>query len=120
MPPRIAQVVRDISAQFNVSVEALLGDRRMKNLSLARHHMWWRIRGMTTANGEQYSLAKIGLIFGVNHTSVLHGVNRIQALLDDAATKQRDYEAQRARMRVAVFNSGVVEEEPLASDYEVV
>jgi hypothetical protein len=51
---------------------------------------------------------------------VLHGVNRIQALLDDAATKQRDYEAQRARMRVAVFNSGVVEEEPLASDYEVV
>jgi chromosomal replication initiation ATPase DnaA len=120
MPPRIAQVVRDISAQFNVSVEALLGDRRMKNLSLARHHRWWRIRGMTTANGEQYSLAKIGLIFGVNHTSVLHGVNRIQALLDDAATKQRDYEAQRARMRVAVFNSGVVEEEPLASDYEVV
>jgi len=68
-------IVHAVSEEFDVPVEDLLGKKRDKKTSLARHAAMYLMRTVTRC-----SFADIGRELGDrNHATILHGYNKIQA-----------------------------------------
>jgi chromosomal replication initiator protein len=75
--PTIRAIQDVIAARFDVSRTDLLSDRRAARLVRARHVAIWLCRRLTT-----HSLPAIGRQFGDrDHTSVMHALRRIDALM---------------------------------------
>lgn len=62
---------------FNISKLQILSDSRVKHLVLSRHTAFYLCRKLT-----RLSYPEIGRRFRKDHTSILHGVRRIQYELD--------------------------------------
>lgn len=62
-----------VAGRYHVTPRDILGRRRTMTVSAARHDCWHVIRSRYTK-----SLPEIGELFGVDHTSVLHGILRAQ------------------------------------------
>lgn len=74
---RIADILGIIARLQNLSVDDLTGPKRTGQLNHARHVAMYVIRETT-----DYSLQQIGEAFGRNHTTVLHGCNKISAEME--------------------------------------
>jgi hypothetical protein len=69
----LRRIIRLVADHYGYSIEALTGRRRTYGLSQARHVAMFLCRHYT-----DLSLADIGLAFDRDHSTVIHGVNRIQ------------------------------------------
>lgn len=79
--PSIAAIQRTVSRCFDVSVDDMVSARRMDRITLPRHVAFYLIRKMTLR-----SLPEIGRKFGGrDHSSILHGVRRIERLISSDA-----------------------------------
>ena len=74
---RIAAVV---SREFGIPVPQIMGTSRIPATACARHVVWWVMR---MKFGKSY--AEVGRAFGRDHTSVINGMNRIEARIADPA-----------------------------------
>lgn len=121
LPSRVAAVVQRVCHDRNVNVAQVLNGSRARPLARARFEIWWRVVGLiNTAGRRAYSGAQTARLFRVDHTTVIHGLKRLEQLvLDQREDLQLDYARARAKRRIECFNSGVVEEEPMASDLEM-
>lgn len=74
-------VLRQVSAEFDVSVVDIISHRRTHSITLVRQWAMYRCRTETTL-----SLPQIGDLFGGrDHTTVLHAVRKIEAMLARAS-----------------------------------
>jgi len=65
-----------------ITVNDILGPRRLESISLVRHVVMYLIRYDCHSQGKQLSLPTIGRIFrNRDHTTVLHGVRKIECML---------------------------------------
>lgn len=77
MWPSTRRIIDQVAAHYSVSKVQLLGSARAAHIALARHmamHLCRELHG--------HSLPRIGSAFNRDHTSVLHAVRRIAALLE--------------------------------------
>ena len=58
-----------ICKKYHVMISGVLGAKRTQALAIARHEIWWTIRGQT-----RLSLGEIAGLFGVDHTTVMTGI----------------------------------------------
>ncbi|HVI36710.1 MAG TPA: helix-turn-helix domain-containing protein, partial [Gaiellales bacterium] len=73
------QIQSAVSEIFHISITELRGDRRQQSIAYPRHIAMYLCRELTDA-----SLPKIGAKFGGrDHSTVLHGVNKITRLLKE-------------------------------------
>ena len=78
-PITIEQIQSAVAEAFHVSIAELRGDRRQQSIAYPRHLSMYLCRELTDA-----SLPKIGAKFGGrDHSTVLHGVNKIARLLKE-------------------------------------
>jgi chromosomal replication initiator protein len=78
-PITIEQIQGAVSEIFHLSIAELRGDRRQQSIAYPRHIAMYLCRELTDA-----SLPKIGAKFGGrDHSTVLHGVNKITRLLKE-------------------------------------
>ena len=78
-PITIEQIQGAVAEMFHVSIADLRGDRRQQSIAYPRHIATYLCRELTDA-----SLPKIGAKFGGrDHSTVLHGVNKITRLLKE-------------------------------------
>lgn len=84
--PTVRSVVLVASMYFGRPFEEMLGPRRYKGLAEARHVAMYVAQKLCTA-----SFPAIGRVFDRDHTSILHGVAKIQKRLDEG-----DVELKRA------------------------
>ena len=59
-----------ICKKYHVMISGVLCPKRTQALCRARHEIWWSIRSQT-----QLSVSEIGELFGVDHTTVLNGID---------------------------------------------
>lgn len=90
----IATIQRMVCAEFNVTMNGLLSERRARSLSLPRQIAFYLCRELTT-----HSLPVIARYFLRDHSTVHHGANRCAELIavDPAFAARVD------RIREAVF-----------------
>lgn len=68
------QVIDDVASEAGLTREQLLSESRAKLLARARWCVFWRLK-------TQHGLGpkRIGRVFGLHHTSVIHGIQRHEA-----------------------------------------
>lgn len=72
---RITTIQIAIAARYDVTLHALLSQRRSRHLAHARQAAMWLARQAT-----QRSYAEIGRLFGNrDHTTVIHGIRAVEA-----------------------------------------
>ncbi|MBP30453.1 helix-turn-helix domain-containing protein [Methylobacterium sp.] len=77
-PHPMVRLLSRVARATGVSVTDIRSDRRQADVIKARHILYYVARTLTT-----YSLPEIGRRSGgKDHTSVLHGVRRVQAVVD--------------------------------------
>lgn len=77
-------IINIVAEHFDISAEEIRGDKRAKKISYPRQIAMYLCREMTSAN-----LQAIGAIMGgKDHTTILHGVNKIEAELKTSDSTQ--------------------------------
>lgn len=74
---RIAHIVDAAAEVFGVTVGEIMGPRKPAHVAAARQVAWYVIRTETV-----FSYPEIGSRFRRDHTTVLHGVARVKAVVD--------------------------------------
>lgn len=64
----------EITKSYHATLEEVMGLSREQRISHARHACWAYLRGLTRSGKPVLSYPNIGDLFGVNNTSVHHGV----------------------------------------------
>jgi chromosomal replication initiator protein len=83
-PVTIEMVQAEVARQFGMHVNDLRGNRRTQDVSYARHIAMYLARDLTEA-----SLPQIGARFGGrHHTTVIHGVDKVERQLKDGHDPQ--------------------------------
>jgi len=83
-PVTIEMVQAEVARQFGMHVNDLRGNRRTQDVAYARHIAMYLARDLTEA-----SLPQIGARFGGrHHTTVIHGVDKIERQLKDGHDTQ--------------------------------
>jgi len=75
----VDQIVKAVAAHFGISEEAIRGRRRLAAVALPRQIAMYLVRELT-----DYSLKHIGAAFGKDHSTVIHGCNKIEALIRES------------------------------------
>lgn len=73
-PASMRSIIRAVSEARGVSVEAILGHRRLKPCMLARREMIW-----TVARDTKMSMNLIATKLGLDHTTVRHAIHKEDA-----------------------------------------
>lgn len=82
-PNAAARIIDNVAREHGIAPLDLIGQTRTKHIALARHIAMYIMR-----NRLHLPMQKIGVyIGGRDHTSVLHGVRRIQRLIDAGGLK---------------------------------
>lgn len=85
MPARAREIVREVCARRKVCMREVMGPTRgTKSVIAARHQIWWILRYVANRHApgaNVYSLAYIGRLFGRHHSTVLHGIRKVNASL---------------------------------------
>ncbi len=77
-------IINIVAEHFDITVEEIKGDKRAKKISYPRQISMYLIREMTSTN-----LQGIGaLMGGKDHTTILHGVKKIEEELQKSETTQ--------------------------------
>lgn len=93
--PKIEQIQRAIAVYFGISKLDLLSDRRTMDIARPRQIGMYLAKKLSLK-----SLPEIGRRFGGrDHTTILHGVRKIEDLLPIDEKLQRDVEAIKASLR---------------------
>lgn len=66
--PNWLRIAAEVSERYNLSVKEMTSPSRSRRVVMARNEAFWRIREETTL-----SFPQIGMKFGRDHTTVLHG-----------------------------------------------
>jgi chromosomal replication initiation ATPase DnaA len=75
--PRVVEIQRATARHFSVELNEILSDRRDRRTAMARHVAMYLARDLTLR-----SFQEIGLRFGGrDHSTVVHGVKRVEAKL---------------------------------------
>ena len=69
--PPTRKIVRDVCQKRLVSERDVLNGGRTRNFVEARWHIWCLLRE------RGYSYKKIAMIFGMDHSTVIHGVRKL-------------------------------------------
>jgi len=95
--PFISDVAAVVCSEYGVSRVSLVSERRTKELLEPRH-----VAMYVAATITRRSLTQIGFYFNRDHTSVIHGRNKIAALygIDADLSERIDRIARFARARV--------------------
>ena len=73
-------VLKAVSAYYDIPVEDLIGPRRSRNITVPRQMIMYLARLLTDT-----SLPRIGeMLGGRDHTTILHGCNKIEGLIQTA------------------------------------
>jgi len=64
----------EITKSYHATLEEVMGLSREQRISHARHACWAYLRGLTRNSKPVLSYPDIGKLFGVDNTSVHHGV----------------------------------------------
>ncbi len=78
--PAIETIIRMVAPTFGVTPLDVLSHRRDKQAVRARHVAIWLARRLTP-----HPLPLLGRLFDRDHTSVMHAISRIDAMLDTDA-----------------------------------
>jgi len=80
MNPKVENIIRECAAKHNVGFSEVLGKSKRLPIVKARWEAFYRIREELrplAVDPNAYSLQRIGNVFGgMDHTTVLHGINR--------------------------------------------
>jgi chromosomal replication initiator protein len=103
LPPGggFGRVLRAVAAEFGCTLEDLLGEGRPAEIALARHAamaLGRRVLG--------YSLPKLGRLLRRDHTTVLYGIRRIDALSADDPGFAARMDGMAAAIRAAQQQEG--------------
>ena len=63
-----------IVKEYHATLEEVMGLSREQRISHARHACWAYLRGLTRSGKPVLSYPDIGKLFGVEHSSIIHGV----------------------------------------------
>jgi chromosomal replication initiator protein len=89
---RIDNILRTVADYYGVECEGVVSKSKSKTLTHSRHVAMFLIRRLT-----EHSLPEIGRSLNRDHTVVLHGVRRIEALLQSDEKLKADIELLSAR-----------------------
>jgi hypothetical protein len=88
------RIITTVCVEFDVHPKNILGQRRQKNFVIPRHVCWWLAREET-----MFSYPQIGRIMRRDHTSIIHGCKKIDAIMSkdskDPKLKLRILELQK-------------------------
>lgn len=73
-PSRIGQLIAEASRETGYTPQEIVGHSRKQPLARTRQWVMWKARQ------EGYSLEQIGRVLNRDHTTVLHGVRKIEAI----------------------------------------
>lgn len=75
--PTISSIETSVLRQHPGVTRAMLRHAtRKREIVIAKHHVWWRIRQLR----PDLSLPQIGRLYGgMDHTTILHGINKTEA-----------------------------------------
>lgn len=77
IPRRVQRIIDDVAGAYGLTAVDLTGDRKVRHFIAPRHEAFWRVR-----NETGFSFPQIGKFFGGrDHTSIMHGVRKHEALL---------------------------------------
>lgn len=82
---RWLRVLHAVAKQHNVTPAEIRGKSRKRHVINARFEVFYRLR-----TDLAMSYTKIGIVFGKDHTTVLHGVNKLRQKLLDEIKKPPD------------------------------
>jgi chromosomal replication initiator protein len=82
----LEDITRIVASYYKVKVSDILGKRRLKAITLPRHISFFLARRLTP-----HSLQEVGGYYGGrDHTTVLHGIRKIETLIEkDNQTRER-------------------------------
>lgn len=87
----VEEIQRRVAEHYNIRLSDLLGPKRLRQIARPRQIAMWLAKQLTTR-----SLPEIGRRFGGrDHTTVMHGVRRIEALMATDAQLAEDVEMLR-------------------------
>jgi chromosomal replication initiator protein len=87
----VEEIQRKVSEHYNIRLSDLLGPKRVRNIARPRQIAMWLSKHLTTR-----SLPEIGRRFGGrDHTTVMHGVRRIEELKASDSQLAEDIELLR-------------------------
>lgn len=69
----VKEIIRDAIENTGYTIEELMSDRRHQPLVEARQELYWQIYKNT-----DWSLPRIGKLFRKDHTTILHGVRKVE------------------------------------------
>ena len=79
-------ITEEVAHKYGIPVHEIMGRDKSTHLVWARWEIWHRIKSeLWTPGSERYSLAAIGRHFGKHHTTVIHGLKKYAAWLEDQA-----------------------------------
>jgi chromosomal replication initiation ATPase DnaA len=81
LPPALVNLTIEramsiVAKRYKIRPSALLTKNRTRPISWPRHEVFW------LAHNAGQSLPNIGKYFGMDHTSVLYGIRRVEAEID--------------------------------------
>ncbi len=89
----IGRVQRAVAKHFNMSVEVLTGDRRSADIVLPRQIGYYLVSRLTTKSTREISRR-----FNRDHSSISHGVQKIERLMRESADVVEHVKLIRARL----------------------
>ncbi len=93
--PSPEAIVQEVADYFGIAPEDLLGPSRKQQIAMPRQIAMYLLCAET-----DLSLEQIGLFMGNrNHTTILHGRNKVRALMETDPTTRLHVQAIRERMR---------------------
>ena len=69
-------IMRDACRKHGITMEELRGTTRRRDIVHARQECFYRMRTEVTALGRPLSLPRIARLFGRDHSTIVHGIER--------------------------------------------
>lgn len=77
MNPKVANIIRECAAKYNVTPRQILGKTQTFPVTIARHEAFYRVRNELSIGGRPYSYPMIGKLFNKkDHSTVIYGIKR--------------------------------------------
>lgn len=89
----VPEIVAYVAKVYGMTVDKLTCARRTKNLTFARHVAMYLCRTRTDA-----ALVEIGRFFNRDHSTVLHGIGKIEGVMDKDYRMVRDIDNMNAAL----------------------
>ena len=75
MTPLSRKIAKSMARKYGTTVDAMFSRRRFPETVAARSEAWFVLY-----DHHGYSMARIGRIWGRDHTTIMHGVNKFRGV----------------------------------------